>query len=187
MAPNSFQTSLSANFSQKYAALSNHIGVAAEQNFKKSFAQVASSVSPQVSPLVSPNVVPHSSAGLHPIPAEANKWQSHGFKIKTSELKLIREKAKQFGMTVNAYIRAKALGDDYIEKPPEWLRDILLKLYAELAGQGNNLNQIARQVNRQTLGAETAVSTIDQQRQPVFQILEKLELALSGRRPPDDY
>jgi len=140
-----------------------------------------------VSPQVSPEVAPHSTAGLRPIPAKQNKWHAHGFKIKTSELSIIRKKAAECHMSFNAYLRAKALGDDYIEKPPEWLRDALLKLYVELVREGNNLNQIARQVNRQTTTAEAALALADRQRQPVFRLLEKVELALAGRRPPDDY
>jgi hypothetical protein len=90
-------------------------------------------------------------------------------------------------MSVNAFIRAKALGEDYIERPPEWMRDALLRLYAELAGQGNNLNQLARKVNMGLASAEIALGLADRQREPVFRVLERLELALAGRKPPDDY
>jgi hypothetical protein len=90
-------------------------------------------------------------------------------------------------MSVNAYIRAKALGEDYIEKPPSWLRDVLLKLYVELARQGNNLNQLAHSVNKNDISADAALRIADRQRGPVFQLMERVEMALSGRRPPDDY
>ena len=90
-------------------------------------------------------------------------------------------------MSVNAYIRAAALGEDYVEKPPSWLRDVLLQLYVELSRQGNNLNQIARNVNRQAISAEQALTIADRQRAPVLQLMEKIELALTGRRPPHDY
>ena len=126
-------------------------------------------------------------AGLQPRPAGQKKHQPYGLKLRPGELDLIREKAKTYRMSVNGYLRAKALGEDYIEKPPTWLRDVLLKLYAELAGQGNNLNQLTRKVNMDLASAEATLSLVDRQRQPVFRVLEKVELALSGRRPPDDY
>ena len=157
------------------------------RNFRKSYAQVAISVAPSGSPAVSPEVAPLSFAGLHPRPAKAKKRQSYGLKLREGELELLKAKAAAYRMSLNGYLRAKALGEDYIEKPPEWLRDALLKLYVELAGHGNNLNQIARQVNRQLTSGETAAALLDRQRQPVFMALEKLELALAGRRPPHDY
>jgi hypothetical protein len=159
--------------------------------FKKSCAQVASSASPcgssGVSPHGSPPVSPHSTAGLRPIPAKRTKRQSYGFKFKDGELEIIKEKAVAYRMDLNTYIRAKALGDDYIEKPPDWLRDVLLKVYVELVRQGNNLNQLTRSVNRDLVSADAALSIADEQRTPVFRLLEKVELALSGQRPPDDY
>ena len=102
-------------------------------------------------------------------------------------MNILRAKAKGLGLSVNAYIRAKALGEDYIQKPPSWLRDILLQLYVELAAQGNNLNQLAHRVNKNILSAEAALTTANRQRMPVLKTLEKVQMALAGRRPPDDY
>jgi hypothetical protein len=155
-------------------------------SIKKSYAQVASSVAPQVAPSDAPEASPHS-AGHSPIPHQKKKSCTHGLKLRPGEIDLIREKAKAHRMTVNAYLRAKALGDDYIDKPPAELRGVLLKLYAELAGQGNNLNQLARKVNMELATAEGTLGIVDRQREPVFRALERLEIALSGRRPPDDY
>jgi hypothetical protein len=138
-----------------------------------------------VAQTVTHDVAPHS-AGLCPIPLTPQSI-TRGLRLRHDELGLIEEKAKAYRMSVNAYIRAKALGEDYIEKPPMWLRDVLLKLYAELAAHGNNLNQITRKVNMQHVTAEIALGLADRQREPVFRLLERLETALSGRRPPDDY
>jgi len=149
----------------------------------KSYAQVASSVSPQVAPVVAPN----STAGLRPRPADREAWVSYGLKLKQGELNILRAQAKGLGLSVNAYIRAKALGEDYIQKPPSWLRDILLQLYVELAAQGNNLNQLAHRVNKNLVSAEAAITTANRIRLPVFKTLEKVQMALAGRRPPDDY
>ena len=90
-------------------------------------------------------------------------------------------------MTVNAYIRSKALGADFIERPSPEVRLVLLKLYAELAGQGNNLNQLARKVNMEMTSAEVALGIVDRQRVPVLRALERLELTLAGTRAPEDY
>jgi hypothetical protein len=154
-----------------------------KQVSQKSYAQVASSVSPQVAPVVAPN----SMAGLRPRPADREAWVSYGVKLKRGELNILRAKAKGLGLSVNAYIRAKALGEDYIQKPPSWLRDILLKLYVELAAQGNNLNQLAHRVNKNLASAEAALITANRQRMPVLKTLEKVQMALAGRRPPNDY
>ena len=154
-----------------------------KQVSQKSYAQVASSVSPQVAPVVAPN----STAGLRPRPADGELWVPYGVKLKRGELNILRAKAKGLGLSVNAYIRAKALGEDYIQKPPSWLRDILLQLYVELAAQGNNLNQLAHRVNKNLLSAEAALTTTNRLRLPVLKTLEKIQMALAGRRPPDDY
>ncbi len=152
-------------------------------NFRKSYAQVASSVAHPVAH----GVAPHSTAGLRPRPPKQNVHCTHGLRLRPGELDLIRTKAAELDMTVNAYIRAKALGEDYIEKPPSWMRDALLKLYVELAAQGNNLNQLARNVNRGLLSAESALATADRQRLPLFMVMEHIQTALAGRRPPHDY
>ncbi|MDE1902168.1 MAG: hypothetical protein KGI37_11115, partial [Alphaproteobacteria bacterium] len=161
-------------------------GELVRQNFLKSYAQVASSDSPRVAPAVAPVVSPNS-AGLRPTPCQKKKSNTHGLKLRDGEIDLIRAKAASLNMSVNAYIRAKALGDDYIERPPEWMRDVLLKLYVELAAQGNNLNQLTRNVNKGILNAEIALATADRNRAPLFKTMEALQLALAGRRPPHDY
>jgi hypothetical protein len=154
-----------------------------KQDFKKSCAQVARLDAHHVAH----DVVPNVAAGRSPRPLEQKRSSTHGLRLRTGELELIREKAATYQMSVNAYIRAKALGEDFIEKPPLWLRDVLLQLYVELAGQGNNLNQLTRKVNAGLATAEDTLALADMHRQPVFQALERLELALAGRREPDDY
>ena len=125
--------------------------------------------------------------GCYPRPHFNQTTYSYGLKLRDGEIDLIRQKAHNLNMSVNAYIRAKSLGDDYIAKPPAWLRDVLLKLYVELVRQGNNLNQLARSVNTRLTTAENALALADRHRQPVFHLLKKLEEAISGRKVPDDY
>ncbi len=152
----------------------------------KSYAQVAGLVAPRVSPRVAPNPI----AGHSPRPRRKEKrtYQSYGVKLKTEELELIRAKAAAIDMTVNAYIRATALGEDYIPKPPPWQREQLLKLYVELAAQGRNLNQLARSVNSGHISAEAALLAVDRQRAAMSKLFDDIGSALaSGRRPPAEY
>ena len=181
-----YQTTKCANSTALHAQFRDVAKQITKPISKKSYTQVASSVAHHVAQSVQHDGS-HHSAGRSPIPHKSEKSCTHGLRLKSGELELIKQKAVTYRMNVNSYIRAKALGEDYIEKPPEELRDVLLKLYVELAGQGNNLNQIARKVNMKLATAETALGLVDHHRQPVFQALEKLELALAGRRPPDDY
>ena len=183
-------TSIHKQFKQAAKEVCEHncstqnVGQKDTKNFK-SCAQVESSVAPHVAHSVAHAVAPHS-AGSFPRP-QCRKSYTHGLRLREGEISLIRQKAHELNISVNTYIRAKALGDDYIAKPPAWLRDVLLKLYAELARQGNNLNQLARNVNMKLTTAENALNIADRYRQLVSRILHKLELAISGRRPPDDY
>lgn len=152
----------------------------------KSYAQVARLVAPEVSPRVAPNAI----AGRSPRPRkkQSRTYQSYGVKLKTEELELIRAKAAAINMTVNAYIRATALGEDYIPKPPPWQREVLLKLYVELAAQGLNLNQIARSVNSGHISAEAALLSVDRQHTILQKLFDDIGFALAGgRKPPKDY
>lgn len=141
-------------------------------------------------PVVSPRVAPQAIAGHSPRPRKKQKraYQSYGVKLKTEELELIRAKAAAIEMTVNAYIRAAALGEDYIPKPPPWLRQTLLKLYMELCTQGRNLNQLTSNVNSGHISAEAALLAADRQHAIRRKLFDEIGLALSGgRRPPEDY
>ena len=121
------------------------------------------------------------------LPQRKKISRTRGLRADEEQFNLIDEKAEAHEMSPNAYILAMALGDDYVDKPSGWLREILLKIYVELSRQGNNLNQMTRSINREETTAEAALSVADRQRQPVVRALEKLELALAGRRPPEDY
>ncbi len=151
----------------------------------KSYAQVARLDAPVVSPQVAPSAIAGRRPGLrkqHPT------YQSYGVKLKTEELELIRAKAVAIDMTVNAYIRAAALGEDYIPKPPPWLRQTLLKFYMELCAQGRNLNQLARSVNSGHISAEAALLSVDRQHAVLQKLADDIGLALAGgRNPPMEY
>ena len=116
---------------------------------------------------------------------EARKRQS--IDLCQSEFELIRMKAMALDLKLNDYMRAKLLGEDYIEKPPSWLRDLLIKIYSELSTQGSNLNRLVRNVNVYSHSAEDALEMAERQRMPLFKAMQKLELALTGQKPPDDY
>ena len=113
----------------------------------------------QVESLVAPN----SGCGLKPVgstktPERRSTGKSRGstarkrpgplaVRFSAAELATIRAKAKGAGCSTNRYIRAAALGSDYRAPLDPELARALLALRRELAAQGNNLNQIARQLN----------------------------------------
>jgi hypothetical protein len=70
-----------------------------------------------------------------------------GVRFTGTELEIVRAKAKAAGCTTNSYIRASALGSQYRPPLDPALAKALLGLGRELTAQGNNLNQIARQLN----------------------------------------
>lgn len=157
-------------------------GETKKESNSKSYAQVARLVAPEVSPRVAPNAI----AGHSPRPRkkQTRTYQSYGVKMKTEELELIRAKAAAIDMTVNAYIRAAALGEDYIHKPPPWQREQMLKLYVELAAQGRNLNQLARSVNSGHISAEAALLAVDRQHAIMRKLFDEIGFALAGGQTP---
>ena len=68
-------------------------------------------------------------------------------RLSERQRQLIRGKAKAAGMSVNGFVLASALGSDYRPPMNPELTRVLLALNRELTAQGNNLNQIARQLN----------------------------------------
>ena len=115
-----------------------NVGQNDTKNFK-SCAQVERSVKPQVAPLVAPN-----SAGSFPRP---QKTYSYGLKLRDGELDIIRLKAQDLNMSVNAYIRASVLGAGYVSAIDPTKHQLLINIQRELNKQGTNLNQIAKHLN----------------------------------------
>jgi len=70
-----------------------------------------------------------------------------GVRFSEAELAIVKSKARASGCTTNGYIRASALGSSYSPPLDPELKRVLLAFVRELNAQGNNLNQIARQVN----------------------------------------
>lgn len=120
------------------------------QILKKSCAQVATSVLPK-------RVIP-KSCGLKPkrirpapIPVRYSKAQ----------LEIVDKKAKQAGLYRSEYIRAQSLGEDYRLSQYRDLAHVLLMLNRELTAQGNNLNQITRQLNGNAIALPESESMLD--------------------------
>ena len=71
------------------------------------------------------------------------KYRLPAVKVNTEEFFAIKEKAKAAGVTLTEFIRQSVLSGGVIEKvTPEQM-----KLIRDLAGMGNNVNQLARQAN----------------------------------------
>ena len=71
------------------------------------------------------------------------KYRLPAVKVNTEEYFAVKEKAKAAGVTLTEFIRQCALSGGVIEKvTPEQM-----SLIRDLAGMGNNVNQLARQAN----------------------------------------
>lgn len=108
-------------------------------------------------------VLPNSRGGLKPggNTQEGITWDDDGtdrdsikrpspltIRLSERQKRIIRAKAQAAGSpSVNRFVLAAALGSDYRSPADPELTRALLRVYRELNAQGNNLNQIARQLN----------------------------------------
>jgi len=102
----------------------------------KSFAQVETFVKQQA--------VQQKSGGLKP---EGSRATSIGVRLSSQERQLVIGRANNSGLKLSAYARSALLGADYVAKHDPVRRKLLQDLSRELGRQGNNLNQIAKQLN----------------------------------------
>ena len=102
----------------------------------KSYAQVRTSVKQQA--------VEQKSGGLKPKDGRATHI---GIRLSFQERQLVLGRATNSGLKLSAYARAALLGADYVAKHDPVRRKLLQDLSRELGHQGNNLNQIAKQLN----------------------------------------
>ena len=100
--------------------------------------------SAQVAPSVQRQAVSHRACGLKP----ENSRVSHiGIRFTTQEREFVVQQAKKSCLTLSEYIRASSLGPGYAATIDPMKRQLLQDAIRELNRQGNNLNQIARQLN----------------------------------------
>lgn len=118
----------------RYDAVKQSVGQ--EPDSPKSYAQVESFVGQQV--------VGQNSG-------ELKLKESKPFRITARfsqcEREILVRHAKEKRLTISEYIRACVLEDKYIPSTDPVKRQLLLNANIELSRQGNNLNQIARQLN----------------------------------------
>ncbi len=156
----------------------------------KSYAQVESLVVPQA---VLPN-----SCGLKPGMSTAQrkpKKQKKSTKrpaplsvrLSEKDRDIIAQKAFNIGYSVNAYVRAAALGSAY--KPPIG-RDMVMALLAvkyELTAQGRNLNQIAHSLNSDLHSETETDSMLGVIARSLLKAHEAVSAALAcGKEYPED-
>ncbi len=98
----------------------------------------------QVETFVKQQAVQQKSGGLKP---ECGKSSHIGIRLSFQERQLVIGRAGHSGLKLSAYARAALLGADYVAKHDPVRRKLLQDLSTELGRQGNNLNQIARQLN----------------------------------------
>lgn len=106
------------------------------QQKPKSSAQVETSVEHQA--------VRQNSGGLKP---ENIKTFRIGIRLSFQERQMVIGRASKCGLKLSGYARSALLGADYVAKHDPVRRKLLQGLSTELGRQGNNLNQIARQLN----------------------------------------
>lgn len=106
------------------------------QREPKSYAQVRTSVKQQA--------VQQKSDALK---REGGKAAFIGIRLSFQERQLVLGRAISCGLKISAYARAALLGADYVAKHDPVRRKHLQDLSRELGHQGNNLNQIAKQLN----------------------------------------
>lgn len=107
-------------------------------------------------------VLPNSRGGLKPggITRTGITWDDDSndrdstkrpspltIRLSERQKQIIRAKAQAATISVNRFVLAAALGSDYRPPVDPELTRALLRIYRELNAQGNNLNQIARQLN----------------------------------------
>lgn len=124
----------------------------------KSYAQVAT--------LVAQNVLPKSCELRSKSPNEkqfkSKRPPPKGVRYASyEEIRLVETKAATAGLSPNAFIRAVTLGSDYRPPSDPELTRALLTLNRELTAQGNNLNQIARQLNGHVITEAQGHSMLD--------------------------
>ena len=103
-------------------------------------------------------VLPMSRCGLQP---DGITWDGTGearairprrpspltVRLSEDQRRILKGKAAAAGTSVNRFVLASSLGSDYRPRTDPELARSLLRLCRELNAQGNNLNQIARQLN----------------------------------------
>jgi hypothetical protein len=77
------------------------------------------------------------------------------------EREIVRAKAKTVGCSINSYVRAATLGSNYRPPIDKALTGALLAVNRELTAQGNNLNQIAKQLNAEAITKTQGESMLD--------------------------
>jgi hypothetical protein len=137
----------------KYGALANsHVAVLPEASQQMSPARPTKNETvkrepksyAQVESYVEQRAVQRNSGGLKP---KVGKPAHIGIRLSLQERQLVIGRATSSGLKLSVYARSALLGADYVAKHDPVRRKLLQDLSTELGRQGNNLNQIARQLN----------------------------------------
>jgi len=154
--------------------------VAATELFPKARAQVAVGVLPSRPCALKREGITSTNRGNSPS-ARRKRIRSSPLTIRVSDNQktIIKEKADTAGISLGRYIRASALGSHY--KPPTdpELIKALLMLARELTSQGNNLNQIAKQLNGNIITQAQGDSMMDVLGRSIVKTLHYVRKALS--------
>jgi len=109
-----------------------------------------------------------------------------GVRFRAAEIEIVRAKAKAAGCSTNRYIRASVLGSQYRAPMNPELTRALLGLNRELTAQGNNLNQIARQLNSRQIAPDHGASMLETVGRSLLRTYRDIREVLShGKEGPD--
>ena len=123
-----------------------------------------------------PQVAPPMSCGLKPKRKRASPIK---VRLSETEKEIVKKKAREADLSVNAFIKCIILGSHYDSK----LRMALLMVNRELTAQGRNLNQIAKHLNTGTAKATQGVAMLDTIRVPLVRSLSALHKILTYGAP----
>ena len=147
----------------------------------------------QVARLVLPQAVLPNAGGLKPKGNTTSKTRLVPQKKRPSPLTLrvseaqkeiLQRKAQTAGVPVGRYVLATALGADYKPPVPPTIVRALLALVRELTAQGNNPNQIAKQLNTRSLATGQGESLLDSLGRSILRTLHSVRQALANGVEP---
>ena len=114
----------------------------------------------------------------------APKSELLGVRFRAGELSIVRLKARQAGVSTNAYIRAAAFGSEGRHPRNADLLNVLRALNLELTRQGNNLNQIAKHLNNGAASPTEAEGMLGAIARSHIQTHKKIRAALADGQEP---
>lgn len=109
-------------------------------------------------------------------PGDAKRSALIRIRVTMTEKKQLQEAATEAGLNISDWIRTKAMGVQPLLRKSNPDREILIRYLAAYGRVGNNLNQVARQLNRKQGSEEfeVPISIVTQAIEEVREITHQL-------------